>query len=255
MYFFPNFEPVCYSMSHSNCCFLTCIQISQDAGKVVWYFHLFENFPVCCDSHSQRLWCSQWSRGICFFWNSLAFLMIQQILAIWTLVPLPFLNSAWTSGSSQFTYYWSLIWRVLSHIGLAKMLLQFLRHIFHFHQEFYWAATISNHCVWTVDDSKLWKILKEMGIPDHLTCLLRNLHAGQEATVKTRHGTTDWFKIGKEVCQGCILSCCLSKLCAEYIMWNARLDESQAGIKTAGRNINNLRYADDTTLIAKSEEE
>ena len=116
----------------------------------------------------------------------------------------------------------------------------------------YWAATISNHCVWTVDDSKLWKILKEMGIPDHLTCLLRNLHAGQEATVKTRHGTTDWFKIGKEVCQGCILSCCLSKLCAEYIMWNARLDESQAGIKTAGRNINNLSLQ---MIMAESKKE
>ena len=86
-----------------------------------------------------------------------------------------------------------------------------------------------------------WKILKEMGIPDHLTCLLRNLCAGQEATVRTRHGTMDWFKIGKEVHQGCILSSCLSNLYAEYIMWNARLDEAQAGIKIARRNINNLR--------------
>ena len=99
----------------------------------------------------------------------------------------------------------------------------------------------------------LWKILKEMGIPDHLTCLLRNLYAGQEATVRTGHGTTDKFQIGKRVCQGCILSPCLFNLYAEYIMRNAGLDEAQAAIKIAGRNINNLRYADDTTLIAESE--
>ena len=105
-----------------------------------------------------------------------------------------------------------------------------------------------------VGHNKLWKILKEMGIPDHLTCLLRNLYAGQEATVRTEHGTTDWFKIGKRVCQGCILSPCLFNLQAEYIMRNARLDEAQGDIKTARRNINNLRYADDTTLIADSEE-
>ena len=103
--------------------------------------------------------------------------------------------------------------------------------------------------------NKPGKILKEMGIPDHLTCLLRNLYAGQEATVRTGHGTTDWFQIGKGVRQGCILSPCLFNLYAEYIMRNARLDESQAGIKIAGRNINNLRYADDTTLMAESEEE
>ena len=100
-----------------------------------------------------------------------------------------------------------------------------------------------------------WKILKEMGIPDHLICLLRNLYAGQEATVRTGYGTTDWFEIGKEVRQGCILSPCLFNLYAEYIMRNAGLEEAQAGIKTAGRNINNLRYADDTTLMAESEEE
>ena len=92
-----------------------------------------------------------------------------------------------------------------------------------------------------VDHNKLWKILKETAIPDHLTCLLGNLYAGQEAIVRTGHGTTDWFQIGKGVCQGCILSPCLFNLYAEYIMRNARLDEAQAGIKTAGRNINNLR--------------
>ena len=106
-----------------------------------------------------------------------------------------------------------------------------------------------------VDHKKLWKILKEMVIPEHLTCLLRNLYAGQEATVRAGHGATDWFQIGKEVCQGCILSLCLFNLYAEYIMRYAGLEEAQAGIKIAGRNINNLRYADDTTLMAESEEE
>ena len=106
-----------------------------------------------------------------------------------------------------------------------------------------------------VDHNKLWKILKEMGIQDHLTCLLRNLYAGQEATVRTRHGPTDWFQIRKGVRHGCILSPCLFNLYAEYIMRNAGLDEAQDGIKIAGRNINNLRYADDTTLMAESEEE
>ena len=104
-----------------------------------------------------------------------------------------------------------------------------------------------------MDQNKLWKILKDLGIPDHLTCLLRNLYAGQEATVRTRHGTTDWFQIGKGVCQGCILSPCLFNLCAEYIMLNAGLDEAQIGIKIAEGNINNLRYADDTTLRAERE--
>ena len=104
-----------------------------------------------------------------------------------------------------------------------------------------------------VDHNKLWKILKEMGIPSHLTCLLRNLYAGQEATVRTRHGTMNWFQIGKGVHQGCILSPCLFNLYAENFMWHALLDEAQAGIRIAGRNINNLRYADDTTLMAESE--
>ena len=100
-----------------------------------------------------------------------------------------------------------------------------------------------------------WKILKDMGIPHHLICLLRNLYAGQEATVRTGHGTTDWFQIGKGVCQGCILSPCSFNLHAEYIMRNAGLEEAQAGIKIARKNINNIRYADDTTLMAESEEE
>ena len=103
----------------------------------------------------------------------------------------------------------------------------------------------------TVWITRNWKILKEMGISDHLTCLLRNLYAGQEATVRTGHGTTDWFQTGKGVRQGCILSSCLFNLYAEYIMRNTGLEETQAGIKIAGRNINNLRYTDDTTLMQK----
>ena len=106
-----------------------------------------------------------------------------------------------------------------------------------------------------VDHNKLWKIFKGMGIPDHLTCLLRNLYAGQEATVRTGHGTTDWFQIGKGVCQGCIMSPCLFNLYAEYIMRNTGLEEAQAGIRIAGRNTNNLRYADGTTLMSESKEE
>ena len=106
-----------------------------------------------------------------------------------------------------------------------------------------------------VDHNKLQKILQQIGIPDHLTCLLRNLYAGQEATAKTRHGTTDWFQIGKGVRPGCILSPCLFNLYAEYIMRNAELDEAQAGIKTARRNINHFRYANDTTLMTDSKED
>ena len=107
----------------------------------------------------------------------------------------------------------------------------------------------------TMDHNKLWKILKEMGIPDHLTFLLRNLYAGQEATVRTEHGTTDYFQIGKGVRQGCILSLCLFNLYAEYIMRNTGLEGAQAEVKNAGRSISNLRYADDTTLMAESKEE
>ena len=106
-----------------------------------------------------------------------------------------------------------------------------------------------------VDHNKLWEILKEMGIPDHLTCLLRNLYVGKEATVRIRHGTMNWFKIGKGVHQGCILPPCIFDLYVEYIKLSAGLDESQAGIKIAGRNINNLRYTDDNTLMAERKEE
>ena len=124
-----------------------------------------------------------------------------------------------------------------------------------FQKNFYFCFINYTKAFECMDHSKLWKILKEMGIPDYLTCLLRNLYEGQEATVRTGYGTTDWFQIGKGVCQGCIMLPCLFHLYAEYIMRNAGLDEAQGGIKIAGRNINNLRYADDTTLVAESEEE
>ena len=123
-----------------------------------------------------------------------------------------------------------------------------------FHKNIYFCFIDYAKAFDCVDHSKQWKILKDMGIPDHLTCLLRNLYAGQEATVRTGHGTTDWIQVGKRVHQGCILSLCLCNLYAECIMRNAGLEEAQAGIKIAGRNINNLRYADDTTLMAESEE-
>ena len=127
--------------------------------------------------------------------------------------------------------------------------------LFQFHKDIYFCFIDYVKGFNCVDHNNLWKILKEMRIPDYLTCLLRNLYAGQEATVRTGHQTTDWFQIGKGVCQGCILSPCLFNFYAEYIMWNAGLEEAQVGIKIARRNINNLRYADDTTLMAESEEE
>ena len=120
-----------------------------------------------------------------------------------------------------------------------------------FQKNIYFCFTDYAKAFYCVDHNKLWKIPKEMGIPDNLTCLLRNLYAGQEATIRTEHGTTDWFQIGKGVYQGCILSPCLFNFYAEYIMRNAGLDEAQAGIKMTRRNINNLRYADDTILMDK----
>ena len=124
-----------------------------------------------------------------------------------------------------------------------------------FHKSIYFCFIDYAKALDCVDHLKLWKILKEMGLPDHLTCFLRNLYADQEATVRTKHGTTDWFQIGKGVRQDCILSLCLFNLYAEYIMRNTGLDEAQAGIKIARKNINNFRYADDTTLMAESNQE
>ena len=124
-----------------------------------------------------------------------------------------------------------------------------------FQKNIYFCFIYYAKAFYCVDHYKLWKVLQVTGIPDHLTCLLRNLYAGQKATFRTGHGTTDWFQIGKRVCQGRILSPGLFNLYTKYIMQNARLDEAQAGVKIAGRNINNLRYADDITLMAESEEE
>ena len=138
--------------------------------------------------------------------------------------------------------------KLSTSVGSSKM-------IFFFQKDIYFCLIDYAKAFDCVDHNKLWKILKELGIPDHLTCLSRNLYAGQEAIVRTGHGTTDWFQIGKGVRQGCILSPCFFNFYAEYIMRNAGLEEAQAGIKIAGRNINNLRYADDTTLMAESEEE
>ena len=130
-----------------------------------------------------------------------------------------------------------------------------IKKIREFQKNAYFCFLYYNKAFDWVDHDKLWKILQEMGIPDHLTCLLRNLYAGQEMAVRTKHETMDWFQIMKGVRKGCILSPCLFNFYAKYIMWNARLDEAQAGIKIAGRNINNLRYADDTTLMAEGKEE
>ena len=138
------------------------------------------------------------------------------------------------------------------------MVLTFFEHrlcVREFQKNIYFCFTDYAKAFDCVDHNKLWKILKEMGISDHLTCLLGNLYAGQEVTVRTGHGTTDWFQIGKGVHQSCILSPCLSNLYAEHIMRNAGLDEAQAGNKIARRNISNLRYADDTTLMVESEKE
>ena len=158
------------------------------------------------------------------------------MLAIWSLVPLCFLKPAWTSGSSRFTYCWGLAWRILRITLLACEM-----RAREFQKSIYFCFIDYAKAFDCVDHNQLWKILKEMGIPDHLTCLLRTLYAGQEATVRTGHGTTDWFQIGKGVRQGCILSPCLFNLYAEYIMRNAKLEEAQAGINIARRNISNLR--------------
>ena len=120
-----------------------------------------------------------------------------------------------------------------------------------FQKNIYFFFTDYDNALDCVDHNKLWKILKEMGIPDHLTCLLRNMYSGKDAIVRTGHGTSDWFQISKGICQGYLLSPCLFNLYAEYIMPNSRLDEAQAGMKVARRNINNLRYADDTILMTE----
>ena len=166
------------------------------------------------------------------------------------------LPSKWLSNKSDWglvfssviiVEWWSSIW-----LGSGKTIAEKkIKKAREFQKNIYFCFIDYAKAFDCVDHNKLRKVLKEMGIADHQTCLLRNLYAGQEATVRTGHGTTDWFQIGKGVHQGCILSPCLFNFYAEYIMRNAGLEEAQAGIKIAGRNINNLRYADDTTLMAE----
>ena len=225
-------------MSGAGCCFLTCMQISQEASKVVWYSHLFKKFPQFLLIHAAKGFgvinkteVDAFLEFSCFFYDT---------MDVGNLI------------SGSFAFYISRLntWKFTIHILLKPGLEDF--------ENYFTSMWDECNCaiVWTFFGiNKLWKILKKMGIPNHLTCLLRNLYAGQEATVRIEHGTTDWFQIRKGVCQGCVLSPCLFNLYAEYIMWNDGLDEAQAGIKTAGRNISNLRYADDITIMAESEEE
>ena len=192
---------------------------------MVWYSHLFQNFPQFIVIHTVKGFGIVNKAEIDVFLELSCF--FNDPADVGNLI----------SGSSAFSKTSLNIWRFTVHVLLKPGLENF------------------EHYFTSMDHNKLWKILKEIGIPDHLTCLLRNLYAGQEATVRTGHGTTDWFQIGKGVRKGCILSPCLFNLYAEYIMRNAGLEEAQAGINIAGRNINNLRYAHDTTLMAESEEE
>ena len=216
-------------MSSSNCCFLTCTQVSQEAGQVVWYSHLFQNFPQFILMHTVKGFSIVNKAEIDVFWNSLAFSMIQRMLAIWSLVPLPFRKPAWTSGSSWFTYCWSLalenfehsftsvwdewncvvVWAFFGEGNGTPLQYSCLGN--HMDRGAWWAIlhrvakSRTRLSDWTelnwmlnvdcVDHNKLWKILKEMGIPDHL----KNLYAGQEATVRIGHGTTDWYQIGKGI--------------------------------------------------------
>ena len=161
-------------------------------------------------------------------------------------------NSMWTENFQMFTTGFRKGRRTRDQIANIRWIIEKART---FQKKVYFCFTDYANTFDCVDHNKPWTFLKEIGIPDHLTCLLRNLEAGQEGTVRILHGTTDWLPVGKEVQQGCILPPCLFNFYAEYILWNAGLDESQAGIKTQGRIINNLRYADDTTLTAEGEEE
>ena len=158
-----------------------------------------------------------------------------------------YMNHELADGQAGFRKYWGTRDQIVNKCWIIRKVRGFQKNIYFCFIDYAKAFDCVNH-------NKLWKILREMGIPDHLTCLLKNLYVGQEATVRTGHGTTDWFQIRKGVCQGYILSPCLFNLYAEYIMRNAGLDEAQAGIKVAWRNINNLRYADDPSLMAESEE-
>ena len=308
-------------MSTSNCFFLKCIQVSQEAGQVVWYSRLFQNFPQfivvhtvkgfgivnkaeidvfselsCClddprkdqyienckalmkeiKDHTDR-WrnipCS-WIRMINIVKMSTQHKAIYRFNAIPIKLPMVFFTEL-EQIASQFV--WKYRKPGIAQSNLAKeewnwrnqpTWLQALLQSYSHQNSINWliekAKDLQKNIYFCFIDytkpltvwlTANWKILQEMGIPVHLTCLLRNLYAGQEATVKTEHGITNWFQIGEELCQGCILSPCLFNLYAAYIMQKARLDESQAGIKIVRRHTNNLRCADETTLMAESEEE
>ena len=183
-------------MSGSNCCFLTYIQISQEAGKVVWYSQLLRNFPQFVMIYTVKGFGVINKAEEDVFQELSCFFMTQWMLAIWFFVVDKIANICWIIGKAR----------------------DFQKNTFCFD----YAKAFD-----CLDHNKLWKIIQEIGLPDHLTCLLRNLYVGQEATVRTGHGRADWFQIGKGICQGCILSPCLFNFHAEHIMWNARLDEPQ----------------------------
>ena len=228
-------------MSSSNFCFLTCIQISKEAGQVIWYSHLLKNFPQFFVIHIVKDFGIVNKAAVDVFLQLSCF--FDDLADVGNLI----------SGSSAFSKTSLNIWKFMVQVLLKRSLENsplVSIHLFSMSVSLfllYWLC----QSLWLC--GSLWKILQEMGIPDCLTCLLRNLYVGQEATVRTGHGTTDWFQIGKGVYQGCILSPCLFNLYAEYIMRNAGLEEAQAGIRIVGRNNSNLKYADDTTLMAESE--
>ena len=259
-------------MSSSNCCFLTCIQISQEAHQVTWYSHHFQNFPQFIVIHTVKDFGIVNKAKIDVFLE-LKMGSIKDINCM-DLKEAEDIKKRWQEYSEELykkdlhdqanydgvithlepdilecEVKWALESITMNNVGwIIEKAREFQKNIYFCFIDYAKAFDY-------VDPNKLWEILKEMRIPDHLTCLLRNLYADQETTVRTEHGTTDWFQIGKGVYQGCILSPCLFNLYAEYIMRNTGLEEAQAGIKIARRNINNLRYADDTILMAESEEE
>ena len=194
-------------MSSSNCCFLTCIQISQEAGQVVWYSHLFQNFPEFLVIHTVKGFGIVNKAEIDVFMELSCFFNDPMDVGNLISCSSDFRKPAWTSGFRKGRGNRDQIANIR---GIMEKAREFQKNIYFCFIDY--AKSFDS-----VDHNKLWKILKEMGIPDYLICLLRNLYAGQEATVRTGHGTTDWFQIGKGVCQGCILSPCFFNLFAEYI--------------------------------------
>ena len=249
-------------MSSLNYCFLNFIQISQEAGKVIWCSHHFKNFPQFVVIHTvkgfgivKKAEIDVFLELSCFFHDpadvgnlvsgSSAF--SKTSLNIWKFTVHVQPGCTMKPGLEDCEHYFANLWDecncavVWAFLGIAFPM-----------KYIYFCFIDCTKAFVCVDHNKLWKILKELEIPDHLTCILRSLYVGQETTFRTGYETTDWFQTGKGICQGCILSPCLFHLYAEYIMKNAGLDEAQAGINTAGRNINNLRYADNITLWQKA---